>query len=660
MTTPAERLAALDEAVRGPDRERTILLALEDDELPVRERAIRLAARYVEPAVLGAMVADGENAVRRNAGLSALERQGPYAVPHLTVMLGDPDPELIMFALQSLARVGYPPAGRSILPLLQHNDPNVAQAAIEAVGHLRTREAVPALIKLVDGGLWLQLAAINALGAIGAPEAVRPLMALVPDSVLAEPAVQALRSIAAPESLEPLLSLLPVVQERALRDPLLLAAGVVIDLHPDPAPLLERAGPELAASETLVAYLVQVLGALPGDDEGEEGESLRRAAATLIAAAGLEALEPVLLARLATDPEASWLEGLLRRFPAGLAARRMRLVADPNPDVRSGALRAARFEEEELSALFEHLEDPNPHVRAAACYAMGCLELDATAPFLAERLRRGEPVEQAAAAQALGRLSGAALGELESCLRPEADEAVVALALQVLANQPVAAFEPAVLRLAEDRRPAVRRAGLRAAAKLPGSRTDVLLLRALADRHQATQVEALDLLVARGGDQAVAVLAAMLGTADSLRFHIIRALGHCRASAAAPKLRSILPECGPYEQLQIVAALVRIAPSWIGEFLRERLGDAEVEMRRMAVQGLADVADERELAVLLPLADDADWGIRNEVARGLGRLAKPATRNVLLALARDVEPVVAATARASLDRLQPEAVRISA
>ena len=109
MSTPAERLAALDAAVGGPDRERAILLALEDDALPVRDRAIRLAARYVEPAVLGAMVADGENAVRRNAGLSALERQGPYAVPHLTVMLGDPDPELVMFALQSLARIGHAP-----------------------------------------------------------------------------------------------------------------------------------------------------------------------------------------------------------------------------------------------------------------------------------------------------------------------------------------------------------------------------------------------------------------------------------------------------------------------------------------------------------------------------------------------------------------------
>jgi HEAT repeat protein len=659
MSTPAERLAALDAAVRGPDRERAIVMALEDESIQVRERAIRLAARHIEPAVLGAMVADGENAVRRNAGLSALERQGPYAVPHLTVMLGDSDPELVMFALQSLARVGYAPAGRSILPLLQHGDPNVAQAAIEAVGQLRTLEAVPALLKLVDGELWLQLAAINALGAIGAPEAVGPLMALVPDSVLAEPAVQALRSIAAPESLEPLLALLPVVQERALRDPLLLAVGVVIDLHPDPGPLLESAGPALARSEPFIAYLGEVLHALPGD-EGGEGESLQRAASTLVAAAGLEALEPLLLARLTADAEAAWLEGLFRRFPSGLAARRTRLIADGDSDVRAGALRAARLEDDELPELFEHLEDPSAQVRAAACYAMGRLELDSTAPFLAERLRRGEPAEQTAAARALGRLSEAALTELESCLRADTPERVLELALGVLAERPVAVFEAAVMRLAEDRRPAVRRAGLRAAARLPGSRTDVLLLRALADRHQATQVEALDLLVRRGGPQTVAMLVALLGTADSLRFHIIRALGLCRAPAAAPKLRAIFPECGPHEQLQIAAALIRIAPAWIAEFLRERLADPEVEMRRVAAQGLADLAGEQDLGLLLPLADDADWGIRNEVARGLGRLAKPATRHILLALARDVEPVVAATARASLDRLQPEAIRISA
>jgi HEAT repeat protein len=83
-------------------------------------------------------------------------------------------------------------------------------------------------------------------------------------------------------------------------------------------------------------------------------------------------------------------------------------------------------------------------------------------------------------------------------------------------------------------------------------------------------------------------------------------------------------------------------------------------MRRTAAQGLADLAEERDLPVLLALADDPDWGVRNEVARGLGRLARPGTRHVLLALARDVEPVVAATARAALERLQPEAIRIPA
>src|SRR5204862_7455469 len=89
MTTQNERLAALDAAVRGPDRERTILMALEDEAVPVRERAIRLAARYVEPAVLGAMVADGENAVRRNAGLAAVGRVGPSAGTPLPAMLRD-------------------------------------------------------------------------------------------------------------------------------------------------------------------------------------------------------------------------------------------------------------------------------------------------------------------------------------------------------------------------------------------------------------------------------------------------------------------------------------------------------------------------------------------------------------------------------------------
>src|SRR5882724_5534246 len=98
----AERLAALA-AATGPEREALVLASLEDVAPLVREQAIRLATRYVEPEVLGTLIADGVNAARRNGALAALERQGPYAVPYLVKLLGSADGELVMFALQILA-----------------------------------------------------------------------------------------------------------------------------------------------------------------------------------------------------------------------------------------------------------------------------------------------------------------------------------------------------------------------------------------------------------------------------------------------------------------------------------------------------------------------------------------------------------------------------
>ena len=73
--TPGQRVAALEAAAREPGAEAAILAALEDPAASVRERAIKLAARYLEPSVLGALDADGANAVRRTAGL-VLPRAG--------------------------------------------------------------------------------------------------------------------------------------------------------------------------------------------------------------------------------------------------------------------------------------------------------------------------------------------------------------------------------------------------------------------------------------------------------------------------------------------------------------------------------------------------------------------------------------------------------
>jgi HEAT repeat protein len=129
-----------------------------------------------------------------------------------------------------------------------------------------------------------------------------------------------------------------------------------------------------------------------------------------------------------------------------------------------------------------------------------------------------------------------------------------------------------------------------------------------------------------------------------------------RATVAAGKLRALYPECSLHERLEIVTALIRIAPPDLGDFLLILLEERETELRRAAAGGVADLASPALLPILLTLSHDGDWNVRNEAARGMGLLALPDCRPALLVLVRDVEPVVARTARKALDALPPSAI----
>ena len=661
----SQRLAALDRLPEGPRRQAVIMAALEDESLVVRERAIRLAARYIEPQVLGELVADEVNATRRNAAIAALERQGPYAVPHLRTMLSRPEVDVVMFALQMLSRIGDPLAVHGVVPLVHHPDPNVAQCAIEALGQLRHREAVPTLLQLLGSDLWLQLAAIDALGEIGDPAAVGPLVALVPDSMAAEAAVIALQRIAAPESLEALLRKLLVVEERSLRDALLLAIGVVLDLHPDPAPVAVRCGAELqsTAARGLLEYLEEILRwvAAPVSADGQpinderDRPSLLRAATAVAIFAGLRALYPPVLIRIATDDDPAWIIGLVRRHPGALSPVLRELLRHPDLRVRRGALLAGTFAPQDLALVIEHAEDTDGMVRAAACRALGLIGDPKTAPLLIRRLCEGEPPEQAAAVEALAELPAEALEALAPCLEPAVPLLVMSAALEVLSRRGVPKLEARIAELSRHESTVIRKGAIRAAAQLPGTKADVLLIRALADRHMPMQVEALDLLVKRDQDRTVPTLAALLEVNDSLRCHVIRALGQMRAMEAIPNLESLYPKSARHEQVEIVLAMTRIGGPRISRFLRDRLSETSTEIRRVAARGLAKLADPTHLTLLISLAADPDWSIRAEAARGLGRLNMAECHETLLTLARDVEPAVATAARDALTPLRKAA-----
>jgi HEAT repeat protein len=650
--TVAQRLAALDALPDDAAREPAILRALEDESPAVRERAIRLAARYVEPGVLGAMVADGADAVRRNAALAALECQGPYALPHLQAMLSLADEDVVMFALQILARIGDPAAASAVLPLIRHPQLNIAQSAIEALGRLRSREAVPELLTLLGGEIWLQLAAIDALGAIGDPVAVGPLIELIPDSIMAEPAVLALQRLADPGSLGPMLARFRLVRERNLQDALLLAIGVVLDLHGDPAPITQAWGEELRLDPAgaVASYLRLVLAA-PASGDDLDAEERFRAAAALVARADIAPLVPVLLARLGGPDAPHWAEAVFRPRPETLRVSLDQHLADADPRVRRGALVALVPESEDAARLLPLLDDAVVEVRAAACRALALTGSPEASGRLIPLLRTGSPAERAAAVDGLARGPEELLPALAACLAPGTSEDEMIAALGVLGVRAYPPLDERILELATSRSMPLRRAALRAAARVPGSRAEVTLLRALADRNQPVQLEALELLVRRGGERTAVTLMALLGTGDSLRYHVIRALGHLQAADAVGRLHRLYPTSPLHERLEIIEALTRIGGPELPDFLRGRLMEEDVEIRRLAARGLADLADPADVGMFRRLARDPDWGIRNEAARGLAWCGAGDGREALLTLARDVEPVVARTARQSLDQL---------
>jgi HEAT repeat protein len=639
-----DRISALESALSNGDREGAILEALGDPSTLVRERAIALAARHLTPEVLGGLLANGENAVLRNSAFAALERQGPYAVPHLLKLTVDGDPEVAMFSVQILSLINDSSASRALLPLLDHPDRNIAQSAIEALGNVQAVEAVPALIRLLSADMWLQFAAVVALGKLGDPRAVRPLLELCAHEVLAEPAIEALGRIGSPEALRPLVELLYSSDRIPQRDQVLRAVAAILERNP-PGPAVSsraRAGLTEAGKKT---GLPDWLRGLLGCDDVD----LARAAATVVVHLQLWELLPQVLLRTADPEEARWTAAFFRRCRKQTQAALLQLLRSEDLRVRRGALACGSFDTRALAPLSACMQDPEADVRAAACRALGALRKPSVIPALCHSLRSDSAQERTAAAHALSQMPGTRLDVLGPELEPELEPDRIVTALEILESARSTCLAAKVIALLRDPRPVIRRAALRVLRHHRGP--DDRIIEMLSDEDGSVRTEAVEALVRRECHEAEAALVPLLDAPDPLRYHVIRGLGRLQVKGAAGKLMEIFGSAPPHERIEIVAALNLMAAPGLLPFLKDRLLEHDLETRRVASDGLARLATAADAAELQTLASDIDWTVRNHAAWGLGRLALPATRDTIMQLCRDVEPVVARTARVALAKL---------
>lgn len=208
-----------------PKRPRTWIKRLADSDPQIRAKAVRelrrLKAREAAPEV-AALLRDP--LVKEEAALALVDLGGPQEVPALldavdTTVGAESNTQTRVAnrtnlrIAQALGNIGDPSAGPQLLRLARASDEALRMAAVEALGKVRSREAVPELSHIVDNPAAQPLLvkrAILSLGQIGDPAGVPALIrglvlerrgvSFVPESSLSlvligEPAVEPLLKV---------------------------------------------------------------------------------------------------------------------------------------------------------------------------------------------------------------------------------------------------------------------------------------------------------------------------------------------------------------------------------------------------------------------------------------------------------------------------------
>lgn len=161
----------------------------------IRDRALHIGAAILSDHRLTELLREEEDAALRNAGSEIFLLRGSRSLPAVLPLLSDPDPDVLLQAVLILDRLRDPRALEALHGVLSHPDVNIVQETILAIGRLGDGRSVPRLLPFLQGELWLQMAALQALGDLRSPEGVPPLTALLGDPVLGSLAAESLARI---------------------------------------------------------------------------------------------------------------------------------------------------------------------------------------------------------------------------------------------------------------------------------------------------------------------------------------------------------------------------------------------------------------------------------------------------------------------------------
>jgi HEAT repeat protein len=620
-----------DGAVCDGDAIELLRLGLGDEDWRVRKESAYIAASRLDWGgplfdLLVVGITQGENVGLRNAAVEALGRIGAPAVAPLLDALPRVPETAKKFVFEALGDLGDLGAVPVLVHAAEHDEPNTAAAALDALSRIGGPDAERALRRrLSHPDPFHRFAALEGLEKLGASVPYDELVPLLGDRLVRRGVIGLLGRSGGAQAIEPLVDAL------SDRSSVVLGAAIhaLLVLSEETDELRERARARLIElDEGARVRLRNVL--FEGDlrtrqaaahllvlamDEPALGEIVALAGRGLLAPAALDALMlwgesgiAPLLARMAAS------EGPTRAAAIELASA---LAAE--------ALRGKRGSEAAREvirrAIHDALDDGDPIVRRAALRSLGLWAVPDDASRLVRSVVDGGDELATTSAATLEQLAAEAPEAVRAALRDLALDGPGghALAGVVALVEGEAAYDRLTLALRSERSE-VRRASVNALARIGGRRAADEIKFALSDDNldvRSTAARALGTLRDEDGE-AIGIEALLLSLETdepSLLASIARALGNTLDTRAIEPLKALVSHQESQVAVAAIEASRRLDCRDFGSLVRAALRHEDEEVVKQALCTIADERGEDALSALELGLEHPTWHVRVLAAR---------------------------------------------
>jgi HEAT repeat protein len=603
------RCKAVEELANRADNEAlgVLLLAAKDESWRVRKLATRQLSQF-KPEELVSVIRDTVSGVRepsvRNIAMDALVRQGESALDVINTLLRETNWEMRLHGAVMLGNIRSAKSVEPLAVLLSDDQENVIHAAAESLGSIGDARAIPFLVNVLRSQeFWSQYPAVIALGRIGHHSATADLLEFVADDMLSPAVVDALGLIGDPRALQPLIRLLPVEGEPVVSYNQLLRAIVRI---------VTSSGVAMVFPPSLVEPVYQAVAKTLASEELDD-----RIAALLVAGWSADArLIPLIEPRLSFDAEQEVALEALRGMGEAAVPALTELLESSLPSVRRSSIRLLSDVGHSLDGVLRHIIDHDETVRMEVALAVGRSGRPELTEYLLEMLLDESDDVRRVALEVLASLQteAAVREQLYRRLEYYPDDRLPTI-IETLGRLRVPDVLPKLRALieaphGEDVRAAVVRAVRDLGVESGGAD---LLLKAVRDPAPQVRGEAIRAISALQGEEAFEAVAACVGDSDAhCAYAAVTALGQLGNAKAIPILETIASSDAGEMGLRVeaVRSLGKLQAQGSARALVQLLSKTDEDVRREVTKALSKLQGRDAFDGLVRACMDSFWAVR--------------------------------------------------